>query len=474
LLWRAVAGLTVVYLGALLLSNAVQIAQPVERTYGESLVLDQARRVAAGQPLYPPLVDLPLTITAYPPLYYVVVGNLQRLAGDSSYTVGRTVSAAAMFGSAVLIAWCVRSLVGRWWPALLAAGLFLTQNLTALLWGPAHRVDALAVCLSLLGLALASARRTPAAALVFVLAALTKQTYVAAPVAVAVALWPCRRALFTFLGVFVGGLLVAGVASVVVFGSWIIWHTIAANANPWDFEYFSAQLAAFLQVNALPLCLAAGAFAIPERPGERMWRVYFVACSALSLATIGKLGASSNYWLELTAAIAVLIGLYAGRLAADPPVRVPYGAATFAGLVLAALLVALPAYQLTVAESLALHFLPPTGFIAAQLDAAQFVSAEPGDVLTDQPALALMAGKRIQFEFIIFTLLAHQGAWDERPILDAVRDRQFGVVVLTQALETPRRRVLEPPWSENVRQAVQDAYEPAGQYAGYWVYRPRP
>jgi hypothetical protein len=464
----------IVYLVVLLLSNSVQMVQPVERMYGESLVLEQARRVATGEPLYPPQVDVPLTVTAYTPLYYLVVGNLQRLVGDGTYTVGRTVSAAAMFGSAALVAWCVRSAAGRWWPALLAAGLFLTQNLTALLWGPAHRVDALALCLSLLGLALASARRIPAAALVFVLAVLTKQTYVAAPVAVAVALWPCRRALFTFVSVFAGGLLIAGVASAAVFGPWIAWHTVAANANPWDFEYFAAQLAAFLQVNALPLCLAAGVFAIPERPGERMWRVYFVVCCTVSLATIGKLGASSNYWLELTAAITVLIGMYAGRLAADPRMRAPYGAAPFAGLLLASLLIALPAYQLTASDSLALHFVPPGGFVASQAEAAQSVATEPGDVLTDDPALALRAGKRIQFEFIIFTLLAHQGAWDERPILDAIRERRFGLVVLTQSLDAPVRRMIDARWSENVRQALLEAYELDGQYWGYYMYRPRP
>jgi hypothetical protein len=474
LLWRAVAGLIAVYLVALLLSTAVLVPRQTERLYGEAVVLEQARRVAAGKPLYPAPLEVPLTVTAYPPLYYTVVAYLQRLTGDSSYAVGRLTSAAAMFGSAALIAWCVRSAAGRWWPGLLASGLFLTQSLTVLLWTSAHRVDALALCLSLLGLVLASERRVPAAALVLVLAALTKQTFVAAPIAVCVTLWPCRRTLLRFLGLFAGGLLVAAAASLALLGGWVAWHTVAANAKPWDFEYLAAQLGAFLQFNALPLCLAAGVFALRERPGERLWRAYFFTSCILSLAIIGKLGASSNYWLELTAAIAVLIGLHAGRLEAEPRMRAPYGASQFAGLTLASLLMAIPAYQSTVYESLALRFLPPTGATAAQLEAAQIAAREPGDVLTDEPALALLASKRIEFEFVIFTLLAHQGVWDERPILDAIGAQRFGLVVLTQSLDAPPKRIIEARWSENVREALLAAYEPAGQYAGYYLYRPRP
>jgi hypothetical protein len=473
LLWRAVGGLIAVYVAALLLSIAVQVPRPTERLYGESIVLDQARRVAADEVLYPAPLDVPLTVTAYPPLYYTVVGYLQRMAGDSSYAVGRLVSAAAMLGSAVLIAWSVRSVVGRWWPALLAMGLFLTQNLTVLLWAPAHRVDALALFLSLLGIVFASARHVPAAALALMLAAFAKQTYVAAPIAVCVALWPCRRALLTFLGLFAGGLLVAGAASTALLGGWVAWHTIVANANPLDFEYFAAQFGAFLQFNALPLCLAAGAFALRERSGERVWRAYFVATCVLTLVTIGKIGASSNYWLELTAAVAVLIGMYAGRLADDPRMHAPYGASQFASLTLAALLMAIPAYQASVSDSLAQHFLPPTGTTAEQLEAAQFVAREPADVFTDEPALALAAGKRIQFDLVL-SLLAIQGSWDESPILDAIRARRFGLVVLTQSLDSPPKRIIEARWSENVRHALLDAYEPAGQYAGYYLYRPMP
>jgi len=63
---------------------------------------------------------------------------------------------------------------GRWDGGVLAAGLFLTQNLTVLLWAPVHRVDPLALCFTLGGLALATGGRATLAALPFALAVLTK------------------------------------------------------------------------------------------------------------------------------------------------------------------------------------------------------------------------------------------------------------------------------------------------------------
>ena len=153
------------YLCAAALSTLERLRNPSEYIYGEAIVLDEVRRIGLGQPLYPAPNALPLTVTAYPPVYYLVVAGLQNLAGDTGYGPGRALSVVATLVAAGLLAWCVRRIAGRWPGGLLAAGLFLTQNLTALLWASAHRVDPLALCLSLLGLALATCGRTTLAAL---------------------------------------------------------------------------------------------------------------------------------------------------------------------------------------------------------------------------------------------------------------------------------------------------------------------
>ena len=86
--------------------------------------------------------------------------------------------------------------------------------------------------------------------------------------------------------------------------------------------------------------------------------------------------------------------------------------------------------------------------------------------------LALLGGKRVEFEFVIFTILAAQGVWDETPILEAIDARRFGLVVLEQSLDEPPRPLISARFTQKVRAALQSAYAPAGQQAGYWFYRP--
>lgn len=378
LVWAATAGLIGLYLVVVGLSFYERIFDPTEYLYGESIVLDEAHRLAAGQPLYAPPIALPLTVTAYPPVYYLVVSWLQQLSGDTGYSVGRLVSVAAVVASALLIAWSVHRIAAHWAEGLLAGGLFVTQNLTVLLWGPAHRVDMLALCFALSGLALATGGRTTLAALPLALAVLTKQSYLAAPLCVLLTLWPQRRAIVTSGALFVGCLLLAIGVGTWLTGNELLWHTVVANANPLDFDYFAAMLSAFAQFNALPLVAGAALFGLPARPAERLWRAYFVLSGLVALATVGKIGASSNYWLELTAATSVLTGVLAVRLCDLSTARAAFTSGGLAGLVLASLLACVPAYQATMKQTVAMDLTGPSADSVQRFEAASIVANEPG------------------------------------------------------------------------------------------------
>jgi hypothetical protein len=472
-IWAAAGGLIGLYLVVVGFSFYQRIADPTEYLYGESIVLDETHRLAIGQPLYSSPTQLPLTVTAYPPVYYVLVGLLQQLSGDSTYRVGRMVSAVAVFASILLIAWSVHHVTARWAGGLLAAGLFVTQNLTVLLWGPAHRVDMLALSFALAGLALATGGRTTLAALPLAVALFTKQSYVAAPLCVVVALWPRMREITAF-GVALGvSLLVAvGVGSWLT-GNELLWHTVVANANPLDVDYFEAMLSAFAQFNALPLVTAAALFGFPARPTERLWRAYFVLSGLIALATVGKIGASSNYWLELTAATSVLLGVLAVRSTETEPARRAFNSAGLAGVVLASLLMSIPAYQATMTQAVTTAAAGHSADSSQRLEAAGLIANEPGPLLTDDPDLSLQAGKRVEFE-LIYTLLALEGVWDESPVLDAIAARHFGLVALLEPLEAPPQPqpLRSAHFTERVRQALRSAYTPSGQIEGYWLYRP--
>jgi len=160
-----------------------------------------------------------------------------------------------------------------------------------------------------------------------------------------------------------------------------------------------------------------------------LWRLYLVG-TLLTLPTIAKLGASSNYWLELTAASAAALALASHRLAAWPLAR-PLAPTIVAG----ALLVAVPGYQATAVEAAAnlSDLIQPTQprylSLVADIGAAPYrveahfidkIAHEPGDLLTDNSGLAVAAGKRVEYEFQIFQLLHVEGLWSEQPILDAI------------------------------------------------------
>ncbi len=454
---------------AFALSTLVRLQQPTEFLYGESVVLAQVRRLDLGQPLYPSATMLPLSVTAYTPVYYLVVAALQHLTQQQDYLVGRLVSVTASLAAAGLIMGSVRAVAGGWWGGLLAAGLFLTQNLTVLLWAPVQRVDMLALCLTLAGLFVSSTGRTTLAGIPLALAVLTKQTYVVAIISVAAQVWPNRRSLAAFLGVSVGGALLALGIGQAVTGGWLLWHVVVANANPLDFDYFSAMFTALLQLNVVPVILAALLLAAPSLARERQWRVYFVLSAVVPLLMIGKLGASSNYWLELTAATAVLIGIQAVRLSRQPSGRAPLTSASLAALVLASLLTAMPGYAATVKQVTQMAMTDPS----TQLQAANWLAQQDGEVLTDDPGLAVEAGQPVEFEFIIFTILAAQHVWNEQPILDAIAAQRFSLVMLTEPVETPQPELIAARWSPAVQDAIEANYAADGQEGAYWVYRPR-
>jgi hypothetical protein len=479
-LWACAGGLMAIYLVLFALASANRLAQPLEElTYGESWLLDGARQVARGEGLYAPADQVPLMQIAYTPLYYLVVGGLQRVFGDSGYTLGRLVSLAATLVGTGALAASVRRLTGRWPFGLLAAGLFLTQNLTLLLWSSQHRVDPLALGLTLVGLAFFTHTRFTTAAVFFVLAFFTKQTFVVAPVAAAIALWPCRAAMWRFGAVVLGGIVGGiGIAEWLTHG-WFWWHVVTTNANEPDLTTFAVLMGGFMQFNGLPVLAALASLVLPAARGERVWRLYFIG-TLLTLGSIAKLGASSNYWLELTAAMSMLLALGAWHLSQWPLARL-----VAPTLVVGSLLVAVPGYQATavdVAQTLGDRLSPPTprylsfvgdaGASAYRVDATfvDFVAHQPGELLTDNSGLAVAAGKRVAYEFQIFQLLQAEGYWNEQPILDAVAARRFSLVALMHPLDGPTDGTR---WSPRLQGAIEAAYAPDGDQAGFWLYRPR-
>jgi hypothetical protein len=263
-------------------------------------------------------------------------------------------------------------------------------------------------------------------------------------------------------------------------GGWFLWHTVVANSNQADFYTFATLTGSFLQFNGLLVLAAAASLAVPAPRAERVWRLYFLGC-LVTLPTIVKIGASSNYWLELTAATSVLVSLASVRLAARPE---PLARAVPPLLLAGALLYGVTAYQATARAALDLlkdivspqspaylSLVSDTGTapLRVQTSFVDRIAREPGELLTDNPGLAVAAGKPITYEFQFFQLLSVEGRWSDGPIVEAIRARRFPLVALMHPLSTP---VEHTRWTPGIRDALQASYIPAGQESGFWLYRP--
>ena len=90
---------TVVIIFTLHALLATTFAYPLD--YGEAPLVDQARRLSAGENIYSPdLSAPPYTVTNYPPLYILL---LSPFVESAPFQVGRLISVLAAVGTAVLL-----------------------------------------------------------------------------------------------------------------------------------------------------------------------------------------------------------------------------------------------------------------------------------------------------------------------------------------------------------------------------------
>ncbi|GIW08413.1 MAG: hypothetical protein KatS3mg060_3218 [Dehalococcoidia bacterium] len=272
----APTGLALAALPALVtLALGIVVAlRPTEALYGEGIVLSQALAVASGRPLYPPLGEPPYAVTAYTPVYYLVVAALSIVTGPS-LVPGRLLSLAAFAVAASCIVLAVRPGAGRAW-GLLAAFAFLAQP-AATEWIGLHRVDSLALAFSLGGLLVGVRGRILPAAALLALGVLTKQTYLAAPAAMFAWLllerrWRDATLLFIAFCVPLAAIVLALEAAT---GGNFLRHVVGANLNP-----FSARLVlnwiGWGTSVAGPLFLA-GTLGLLLLPRDwLLWKLYFV------------------------------------------------------------------------------------------------------------------------------------------------------------------------------------------------------
>lgn len=428
----------------------------------EGTLLFEARLLRAGEPLYQPLQPDRFISAPYQPLSYVALALAETLAyrggapppdvtAGPIFQPGRTVSLIGMLAAGLfagLAAWRL----SRQPLALLLLLLLWLGFAPVQLWATRIKPDPLALALSAAVLLTAMFALTAergrrgwllAAAVLAALAFFGKQTALAAPLAVLATLlllwlrdvrqrrrWHSPLELAWFGGVYAGlvGLGVLGLQ--LATGGQYAAHVWGLHRTEWWSyglfrKYFDLMLYNWPLLLVGLAVLLPGALAFWRRalPDGFLLLAMYVGAAVPTLVAAGAEGAHHNHLLEpylaLAAAAAVLAGLGLGRWPG-----------WLRGLGVLALLLIVT--QLWILRERPAWYGGEFDF--AQQERSQFIrliQSQPGEVLADDVALLLAAGRPLRYDDpSTMGPAIRSGIWDQQNLLDEVAAQQFDVILL--------------------------------------------
>ncbi len=347
----AIAGLVVTLLFVVATARELlfRLETPGPTTMWENPSLEAALRLRSAQPLYPDWTRGPVLFAIYGPAYYLVLatgGALSAADNLAMIDVGRWTGIVSLVAAVLAGAFYVRRSRAPLWAVLLAPACVGLLSPTMVRFVASARPDVTAAAFSLLALLFALERgRVTAivAGLLMAAATHTKVTAVAAPIAVALTLWPSqRRRAVLVLGTFAGTTLLIWVVLLIATDGWIARHLAIAALAPtsphhlWYLFMYGRSNRAMdswipypgefeltaLLVYPLLLLLSSRLWLRRTSPGliahERWAGASWFFLVSLGVAFAGGLhrGSDRNYLIEPALAAGPLLGLWAARIAA--------------------------------------------------------------------------------------------------------------------------------------------------------------
>lgn len=463
--WAAVVVGLCLYLAVYLAGAYRSVTYPYQLDYGEGPHLGRALAVAEGRAIYTGIEEYPYVVDNYPPVFDLVSGLLVRAFGVSFWG-GRAVSVAAALFSSVIIALVAMALTGRRWIGLVC-GLLFPAAAGVGYWSVLYRVDMLGLLFSLGGIALVyryqGTSRVYLSVPLFLLGLYTRQSLIAAPLSALIYLFSRdrRRALNCLFLLAVGGASVFLVLDHVTSGQFHL-HIVKYTVTTFQPVRAVQQYLKFVRAHPILLGLATAYALYSLSRKENSLIVDYFIVSGLVALTVGKVGSSVNYFLEVIAASCILTGLLIGHLRHQDYRALP-GSPRVVSMV-PILLATLLLVQLAFAD-------PPHQPSAAELDASEKVSAYVRDaigmVISEDMGLLVLNGKRIYLQPWIMTQLAREGIWNQSGILGDIRERSFSLIILKFELHSTPSGRFTP---EMIRAMERANYTLLDQAGPFWVY----
>ena len=479
ILFRLLAAVALVANASLFFITDVQrVLYPYFIDYGEGPVLQQAARLARGLPIYQAFQGPPWLVGNYPPLFQLVLAPFTLLF-PPTFFFGRALATLSAVAIGVLAGAIVhRHTRSRF--AWLVTGLTFLGFYPIRDWSGYARVDGFGLALVLGGLLAltyyrpdgpsrepldaTSKRALVVAMLLLVAGGYTKQSLLlSGPAAACLYLFArSRRTAILFGAALVG--IVVGLALVlqVLTGGYFLLDTVLANMNTLS---TAAALSAdgklwSVEHNLFYASAVVLAYLVWKRRGIMV--AGFALFSLSNLVTIAKVGAAVNYYFEIEAGLAMLLGLGVGYLAANR--------ALAARLVQAALLVAIAwqasaLYQADRGSVLAISGQLAEKRLADEVVLAR-IRAANGPVIGDDAMGALyLLGRPIVIQPFEYSRLAIEGKWNQQPFLETINQRRYALVVFTTSAMHGR-------YTPEMLAAIEDNYVPVATAGGIEIWAP--
>jgi hypothetical protein len=242
------------------------------------------------------------------------------------------------------------------------------------------------------------------------------------------------------VGLSIGALGAAGLATLIVLTGGAFWlNVVSGNANSFDPDQLTGYALNFGLLHCVLLALAAAECVRALRHRQiSVWTLYFVT-SCLASVGVAKWGAGESYFLAAIATSCVLGACWAARVLENA------GAQTRVALSAALLLQAALLSHGTLSDSIG--WLPDRGPQGALLGhapgLADRVEAErladqirllPGPALAEDPSFAVVAGQSVIGNATHLRNLYQAGLWDPTPMVNDLRARRYAIVVLNAEL----------------------------------------
>jgi hypothetical protein len=428
-LWLLVAVGCVRAVGVLIDGGGL-LTRPFETTRPESFILNGARRISEGLPLYLTLGEQPFIVHVYNPLTYLPAGLAGRLFDldlQGMLVVGRVVSyVSTILLLLVLAAWVWFQ--GRdWKAAVFAAMAVLFHYVPALTDFFRLRPESPGLLFTFAGLAIflsGHRRRAALSAVSFFIAFLFKQAFIAAPVSLFVFL-ASKRDLKNALAFSctLGGLLIAFfLCMYFLTGRNFFENTVVSMAvndvRPVEMLLSVHGPRLVKPMWGLVLALVPALLLLFEQGRLRALVVYFFVCCAWTFFSAGKYGAQVNYFSELTILSIVIIALSLG---------LPGKRRSLAAFIVL-LFVGTHVLTATIEDGFA-----GKRITERDIDLSPYVEMYgnmPGEKLITHEGIAVHTGDIVGLDWYLLSDLRKKGLVDLAPLFRQISEGKFSVVVL--------------------------------------------